>query len=77
MWAKYYAPHFTESELDQLIAFYKSDIGQKDVRASKAAAVEFAKHFSKENEVFMTNAVNEYIADLQIVAKECNCKRVK
>ncbi len=77
VWAKYYGPKFSESELDQLISFYTSEIGQKDVRASKATLVEFSRHFQKENEVIMKKAIDEYIQDLQIVAKECNCMKKK
>ena len=75
VWVKYYAPKFTESELDQLIEFYTSEIGQKEVQASKSTLVEFSNHFQKENDVIMKNAVNEYIRDLQVVAKECNCRK--
>jgi hypothetical protein len=76
-WVKHHAPKFTESELDQLLAFYTSDIGQKEVQANKITVIEFTKHFQKENETLMKNAVNDYIADLKLVAKECNCRKQK
>ncbi len=77
VWAKYYAPKFTESELDQLIAFYTSDIGKKEIQASKIAVVEFTNHFQKENETIMENAINDYITDLKLIAKECKCRKQK
>ncbi len=59
VWSKYYGSKFTDSELDQLIAFYLSDIGQKDVQASKTAENEVTQYFQNENEIIMKNSINE------------------
>ena len=77
VWAKYYGPKFTEPELDQLIEFYTSDIGQKEVQAGKVAVVEFTRYFQKENEAIMKSAINDYISDLKLIAQECKCKKQK
>jgi hypothetical protein len=75
VWAKYHAPKFTEAELDQLLAFYTSDIGQKEVKANKVTIVEFTRHFQAENQRITKEAVDTYIADLKIIASECNCEK--
>ena len=77
IWAKYYTPKFTEKELDQLLKFYTSEIGQKEVKANKVTLTEFTKHFQKENQNIMKVALNEYIKDLKVLARECNCKKKK
>lgn len=74
-WAKYYGQHFTDSELDQLIKFYTSDIGKKEVMASKSAMIEFTKYLQNENKPVMEKALNDYIAELKVIVKDCNCKR--
>ena len=41
LWTKFYGTDLSDDELDQILAFYKSPIGQKDVAAAKAAQVQF------------------------------------
>lgn len=75
VWASYYGPAFTNEELDQLIAFYTSPLGKKDVRVTKDAMVSFTNHFQAAAQPIMEAATNEYVQDLQIIAKECNCAK--
>ncbi|PCJ34805.1 MAG: hypothetical protein COA75_12650 [Cellvibrionales bacterium] len=75
VWSKYYGGEFASSELDKLIDFYTSDIGKKEVSASKVAITKFTEHFQTLNEPLMKSAMNEYISELKIAAKECNCAK--
>lgn len=75
VWTKYYGLHFSDEELDKLVLFYTSDIGKKDVMATKSAITEFSAYFQKESTPIMEKATNEYIAELRLVAKDCNCKK--
>ena len=75
IWAGYYGPHFTDDELDRLIAFYTSDLGKKDIAATKQAMTQFTEHFQKASRPIFDNATKEYIDDLKIVAHECNCQK--
>lgn len=77
VWAKYYGPNFTEEELDKLIEFYTSDLGKKDVAATKLALAQFTEHFQREAQPIHANATKEYIEDLKIVATECKCSKKK
>lgn len=77
VWARYYGPKFTDEELDQLIKYYKSDLGQKEVAASREAFVQFNDHFVKEGQPVMQKAVENYVNDLKQIANECNCVRKK
>jgi hypothetical protein len=74
---KYYAPNFTEAELDQLIEFYGSEVGKKDAEVSRVAMRKVAEHFKESNEQIRTAAVNEFVLNLQLIAKECNCRKEK
>lgn len=75
VWANYYGKHFSDSELDQLLKFYTSEIGKKEVAASKSALPEFTMHFQKLSEPLFQKATEEYISDLKQVAKSCNCAK--
>jgi hypothetical protein len=77
VWAKYYGPNFTEEELDKLIEFYTSDLGKKDVAATKLTMVQFTEHFQREIQPIFANATKEYIEELKIVASECKCSKKK
>jgi hypothetical protein len=72
---KYYAPNFSEQEVDKLIAFYSSDIGKKEAAASKSASVKLMTHYKAENQRILTSATNEYVHDLQIIAQQCKCAK--
>lgn len=73
VWAQYYGPGFTESELDQLIAFYSSPLAQKEIQVSRDALLKFTDHFQKLNQPIIEKATNQYIKDLKKIAAECNC----
>jgi hypothetical protein len=75
VWAKYYGPNFSDEELDELVSFYTSDIGKKDVKATKSAMVEFTAYFQAENEPILEKATNEYMDELKVIARECNCRK--
>jgi hypothetical protein len=72
---KYYAPNFSEQEVDKLIAFYGSDIGKKELAASKSASEKLMTYYKAENLRILTSATNEYIHDLQLIAQQCKCAK--
>jgi hypothetical protein len=77
VWAKFYGTRFTDAELDQLLAFYTSNIAQKEVQETKKAMIEFTSYFSKENEALMKVALKEYMTELGVLGKSCNCPKKK
>jgi hypothetical protein len=77
VWSKYYGSQFSDKELDQLVDFYTSDIGKKEVSASKIALTKFSEHFQALGEPIMKIAMQEYIDELKAKAKECNCAKSK
>ena len=77
IWAGYYGPNFTDEELDQLIEFYTSEIGKKDVAISKQTMTKFSEHLQKVSQPIFEDAITEYIEELKIVARECDCRKVE
>jgi hypothetical protein len=72
-WAELYSKQVTEKEVDQIIKYYQSPIGQKDVLASKVAMSQWAEYIRqrdlKYQEIFttkmqekMNEVLNEYKA---------------
>lgn len=70
-----YALNFTEQELDKLIEFYGSSVGKKDAAVSKAAMQKVADHYKADNERIRSSATNEFVQDLQRIARECRCAK--
>ncbi len=75
VWGSYYGPHFSDEELDRLLAFYTSDLGKKDVSITKRAMGEFTKHFQEAGTPILEKATKEFLEELKIVANECRCQK--
>ncbi|MCK4493389.1 MAG: DUF2059 domain-containing protein [Methylococcales bacterium] len=76
VWAKYYGTNFSEEELDELIRFYSSPLGKKDVSESKKAMASFSQEFQKKGDKIRSTALSEYIAALKILIQKCTeCTR--
>lgn len=75
-WARFYGSQFSEAELDQLIGFYSSDLGAKDISATRQATTEFQEYYQKARKPIFEKAVKEYIDELQLVARKCKCEKI-
>jgi len=75
VWSRYYGQHFTDKELSQLLAHYRSPLAQKEVVASRKAMVSFSNYFSEAGKPIAEKALTNYIANLKLIIKECNCRR--
>ncbi len=73
VWAESYGVQFTDDELDQLIAFYASPLGKKEVAASRASLPHMNEHFAALSKPILEKAMQAYLARLKILAKECKC----
>jgi len=76
-WAKYYGDQVTDNELDKILEFYRSPIGQKDVAASKSALPKWTAHFTTKNQQVLENATNAYIEDLKGIIERFKTKKDK
>lgn len=74
----HYGQNLTDQELDKLIEFYTSDLGKKEIAASKQAAIAFTDHYYKEvMPVTFTKVTKEYAEELKKIAIECKCSKKK
>jgi hypothetical protein len=75
VWGKYYGSKFSDEELDQLVTYYRSPLGQKDAVASREALDPFMAEFRERYKPILDKAMQEYVARLQGIVKDCNCKK--
>ena len=75
VWSKYYGAKFSDQELDQLLKYYRSPLGQKDVSASHEAMGPYQAEFQERYKPVMDQATQQFIKRLQAIIKECNCKK--
>jgi len=75
VWAKAYGTSFTDKELDQLLAFYTSPLGKKDVAASHKAMPMLNTYLFDRSKPVFESATAKYVADLQLIVKECKCSK--
>lgn len=75
VWAKSYGTSFTDKELDQLLAFYTSPLGKKDIAASHKTMPMLNTYLVDKSKPLIERATAKFVADLQLIAKECNCRR--
>jgi hypothetical protein len=56
-WGRFYADNLTESDLDAILAYYRSPVGQKDVGASRAALAQVQHYMVEKRRAAATTAV--------------------
>lgn len=75
VWAKAYGSQFSDKELDGLLAYYKSPLGQKDVKASQAAMPVLTQHFSQKIGPVVERETATYMDKLEKLIEACKCPR--
>lgn len=75
VWADKYGSKFSDQELDELLVYYSSPLGKKDVAATQSAVPEFTDHFFQLAKPIGERALTEYIQNLKALARECNCAK--
>ena len=74
-WGQVFGAKFTDEELDQLIAFYSSSLGQKEVAASRDAMPVFSQLFQDRYQPIQERAIAKFIDRAKLIAQECRCNR--
>jgi hypothetical protein len=64
-WGQLYAATLTDEELAEILKYYTSPIGQKDIAATKAAMPLWQAHLASKSTELMKVAIDEYAAELR------------
>jgi uncharacterized protein len=75
VWSKAYGSQFNDKELDGLLAYYKSPLGQKDVKAAQAAMPAMTNHFSQKIGPIIERETQAYADRLEKLVEACKCPR--
>ena len=75
VWGSYYGAQFSDQELNQLLAHYRTPLAQREIVASREAMVQFSTHFAEAGKPILEKATADFVRELQLIARECNCKR--
>lgn len=74
-WGQAYGKHFTDAELDALLAHYSSPLGQKEKTANMSAIAELQQQRLAEVQQRMGPAVDAFTAEIQQIATDCRCEK--
>jgi hypothetical protein len=64
-WSRSYGKDLSEADLDKMLAYYRSPLGQRDVRATQAAMINFSEVVAKESQARLGALIEEMIKDLK------------
>lgn len=71
-WSRYYAETLSDQDIDEILRYYTSPIGQKDVAASKAAMPLWQAHLASRSSASMQVAIEQYVAELRRIVSTPN-----
>ncbi|MCL2635072.1 MAG: DUF2059 domain-containing protein [Betaproteobacteria bacterium] len=75
IWAEHYGAQLTEAELDQILIFYKSPIGQKDISATQKAMPSWSAFFAERNQEVLDTALNAYVERLTAIVQRARAAK--
>jgi hypothetical protein len=64
-WMSYYGTQLSEKELKDILAYYKTEIGKKDVAATQAAMTPFTAWFLQESQQRGEKLMAEFIREME------------
>jgi hypothetical protein len=70
LYGQLYAAQLSDQELDQIVNYYRSPIGQKDVAAAKAAMPQWQAKLTSEQSAAMQAAIGAFTQDLRQIISE-------
>jgi hypothetical protein len=68
LWSRLYGRDLSNDDLDQILAYYTSSVGRKDVAASHSAMAEFAATTGAEAQRRIRAAAEQLTTDLKALA---------
>jgi hypothetical protein len=75
IWADAYGSKFSDSELDGLLAYYRSPLAQKEVQVAREAILQMSARVQEIHRPVMQAAITRYVERIRKIVGECNCAR--
>jgi hypothetical protein len=67
-YAQLYGAGVTEDELDQIIAFYRSPVGMKDIAASQAAIPKWSEFLAQKDQAVFQKNFERFLRDVKAIS---------
>ena len=64
-WSSSFGKDLSETDIDQMLAYYRSPLGQRDVRASHAAMTNFSEVVAKESQARLNALMADLVKDMK------------
>ncbi len=65
IWINSYGKNLSETDLDTILAFYQSPIGQREIDATQTALTEYSKIVNLETQNRMSSVISEMMTELK------------
>ncbi len=75
IWVKHYGKNLSDNELDQILAYYKSPIGKKDVAAGQAALAGLSQALAFESQARLAPHILALTNELRTIAAQEQAKK--
>lgn len=76
-WVQMYGEHVSEQELDQILLFYRSAAGQKDIEATKAVLPKWTGYFSKIDQKRLEEHMDIFMGEMDEIFAAAKSRRAK
>lgn len=70
LWGRKYGQNLSEPELEQILRYYRSPVGKKDVAASQEAMVAFSQSMSTIGQQRLNDSLGQLMRELKEVAQK-------
>jgi hypothetical protein len=77
LFAKNYGERVTEKELDQILVFWASPVGQKDAIANAQAIAQWTVFFNERNQPVLEKSISAFIAEVKEISSKNNSRNKK
>ena len=77
VWSGIYGEQVSDQELDELLAFYRSPLGKKEVAASRTSLPKFNAYFQERYKPILEKATAAYVERLKAIAADCHCNKAR
>lgn len=70
IWSRYYGQEMSEADIDQMLTYYRSPLGRRDMRATQTAMTTFTDVIGKESQIRLTALTENMMKELKAIVQK-------
>lgn len=74
-YARFYGEQLGEHDLDQIIAYYESPVGKKDIAASHAGIPKWSAYLAEKNQAALKQATSTYVTSVKNAVERARARK--